>query len=238
MATLKQIEAARRNGAKSKGPITAEGKLRSSQNSTKHGLTGKKLLVLSTENDEEFLAFVQEWEEKLKPADNIERGFVLQAAAARWRLERAWSLETVMLDRQMEERGEFLKKYRRKEFESMDDSSRQADAFRTLVGQSSAFDAISRYETRLSREYDRAIKGLERIRALAKRQPVPNEPESAVASDPPSPQNEQNEPNISIIAPQTPRSSVKPSAEHEDLQVLQNEPNHQSDISLPDRPAA
>jgi hypothetical protein len=89
MATLAQIEASRRNGAKSKGPVSIEGKQRSSQNAVTHGLSGRKLVVLANEDDSAFREFVQAFEKKLKPVDDIERSFVLQAASARWRLRRA-----------------------------------------------------------------------------------------------------------------------------------------------------
>jgi hypothetical protein len=46
--TPAQIEASRRNGARSKGPVTAEGKARASRNALKHGLTATHHLVPRT----------------------------------------------------------------------------------------------------------------------------------------------------------------------------------------------
>ena len=44
-----QIEASRRNGARSRGPITAEGKASASRNALKHDLTAMHHLVLEDE---------------------------------------------------------------------------------------------------------------------------------------------------------------------------------------------
>ena len=58
MATEKQVESARINGVKSNGPVTPEGKLRSSQNAVTHGLLGRAV-VLRWECQELFDNFYQ-----------------------------------------------------------------------------------------------------------------------------------------------------------------------------------
>jgi hypothetical protein len=45
-----RAEASRRNGARSRGPRTPEGKARSSQNALKHGIRAQKFLVLPDED--------------------------------------------------------------------------------------------------------------------------------------------------------------------------------------------
>ena len=47
--TPAQTLASRRNGARSKGPVTAEGKARASRNALKHGLSAMEHLVLEDE---------------------------------------------------------------------------------------------------------------------------------------------------------------------------------------------
>ena len=49
-----RAEASRRNGAKSRGPKTPEGKARSAQNALKHGLRAQRFLVVGNERPREF----------------------------------------------------------------------------------------------------------------------------------------------------------------------------------------
>ena len=98
MRTPAQIEASRRNGAKSKGPKTEDGKIRSSQNAIKHGLTANKFVVLDGESGDDWETFHQSYIAKFQPRDPVEHHLVLEMAVNRWRLQRAWSFETAAID--------------------------------------------------------------------------------------------------------------------------------------------
>jgi hypothetical protein len=60
-------EASRRNGARSRGPKTPEGKARSAQNALKHGMRAQKYVVLPEEDAAEFTALEAALMEELAP---------------------------------------------------------------------------------------------------------------------------------------------------------------------------
>jgi hypothetical protein len=62
-----RAEASRRNGAKSRGPKTAEGKARSSRNALKHGLCAQHLVALGDEDLDAFDALEAALMDKLAP---------------------------------------------------------------------------------------------------------------------------------------------------------------------------
>jgi hypothetical protein len=97
--TQKQIEAARRNGAKSRGPVTTEGKARSSQNAIKHSLTAAKVRV-AAEDEAAFNDFRQNCLDFWKPSDLYEAELVDDMITCRWRLQRVVGYETELLDRE------------------------------------------------------------------------------------------------------------------------------------------
>jgi hypothetical protein len=97
MSTPKQIAASRANGARSKGPVTAQGKLNSSRNSTRHGLFAQTI-VLEDEKKEEFFTLLNELLDEHKPGTPTETMLVEAIAAARWRQDRIWGMQKVAFD--------------------------------------------------------------------------------------------------------------------------------------------
>jgi hypothetical protein len=88
----KQSAASRTNGKNSRGPITPEGKLRSSRNSTRHGLL-TRVIVLEGESRDRFNDLVRQLNEALKPQTQIDHLLVGKLAASHWRQVRIWNLE-------------------------------------------------------------------------------------------------------------------------------------------------
>jgi hypothetical protein len=88
-----RAEASRRNGAKSRGPKTPEGKARSAQNALKHGLRAQKHIVLQGEDAAEFNALESALIEELAPVGALQSVLAQRVVAASWRLARAERLE-------------------------------------------------------------------------------------------------------------------------------------------------
>ncbi|MCC6362637.1 MAG: hypothetical protein IT165_03885, partial [Bryobacterales bacterium] len=94
---LSRAEASRINGAKSRGPVTPEGKARSSQNALKHGLASRAV-VLFNESHEEYDALLLEYRTLYKPMDQYEADRVTDIVNARWRIRRIQRFETAVID--------------------------------------------------------------------------------------------------------------------------------------------
>jgi hypothetical protein len=93
-----RAEAARRNGAKSRGPKTAEGKARSAQNALRHGLRAEKYLVLPEEDGAEFADLEAALIEELAPVGALQTVLAGRVAVAAWRLARADRIEAELFE--------------------------------------------------------------------------------------------------------------------------------------------
>jgi hypothetical protein len=93
MASLRQIEANRRNAQLSSGPVTEEGKKRSRQNAVRHGLTAETVID-ALEDADDYAAFEMAITADYEAQSAVERELVLRLASLLWRLRRATSIES------------------------------------------------------------------------------------------------------------------------------------------------
>jgi hypothetical protein len=101
-----RAEASRRNGAKSRGPKSAEGKARSAQNALKLGLCALKYVVLPDESAAEFHALKEALMDELAPEGALQTVLARRVAVAAWRLARADRMEVELFEeRRWEEAG-------------------------------------------------------------------------------------------------------------------------------------
>lgn len=93
-----RAETSRRNGAKSRGPKTADGKRRSAQNALRHGLRAERFVVLDGEDMAAYEAFETALRDELAPDGVLESLLVARVANAAWRMQRADWIEADLLD--------------------------------------------------------------------------------------------------------------------------------------------
>ena len=101
MTSLRQIEANRRNALRSTGPKTDDGKQHASRNAVRHGLTAETVIT-PLEDPEDYKAFEQAVTADYEAETAVERELVLRLASLLWRLRRATSIETGLLQIQEE----------------------------------------------------------------------------------------------------------------------------------------
>ena len=161
MPTDLQSETSRRNGAKSRGPRTPEGKAISSRNATRHG-TVCKAIVVEGEDCARFAALLASLRADIEPRNAIEDGIVEDLAACRWRHRRVLAMETACLTREV----------RRQDPETAAEAPaiRVARAIGSLAAQSRTLELINLYEQRYDRQYTRILRRLSAIRALRDRE--------------------------------------------------------------------
>ena len=157
--------ASRKNGAKSRGPKTAEGKARSAQNALKHGMRAQKYVLLPQEDAAAFAALETAILAELAPEGVLQTLLARRVAVAAWRLERADRLEAEVL-----------------EFRSYED----ANAGLALIRDGNAtrsFDTLMRYRGAAMAEFWRALGRSRRSRPSRRRRsgrrPGPRHPRGA-----------------------------------------------------------
>jgi hypothetical protein len=101
MTSFRQWQANRNNARKSSGPTTEEGKQQSRRNAVRHGLTAETVIG-ALEDAEDYKAFEAAIIADYDAQSAVERELVLRLASALWRLRRATTIETGLLEIQTE----------------------------------------------------------------------------------------------------------------------------------------
>ncbi|MCB1883895.1 MAG: hypothetical protein KDG89_07855 [Geminicoccaceae bacterium] len=95
--TPAQAEASRRNGARSRGPVTDAGRRRSSQNSVRHGLRSR-VLVLDAEDARKLAALRADLLRRWPVATPMERHWLERLAACHLRQAKLEAIEFLAMD--------------------------------------------------------------------------------------------------------------------------------------------
>ncbi len=151
-----RAEASRSNGARSRGPLSVEGRARSAQNALKHGLRASRVRLLGNEDEAEFLALTAALRAELAPAGPLQEHLAGQIAAAIWRARRSDRIEAELFDY-------YLEQGRR--------GSDSAPDFGLLVirdrNGARALDTVLRYRGSVQAELFRALAALKALQAEA-----------------------------------------------------------------------
>jgi hypothetical protein len=143
------------NGTQSRGPVTPEGKARSSRNGQKHGMYSSAV-VLHFESVEAYEALRQTYHSEFSPANQSQADLVDEMVAAKWRLRRLSSMETAALDHAVDaQRAQIDATYA-----DLDAETRAHLAFDKINTSSSTMNTYNRFQASQIRAYDRALRNL------------------------------------------------------------------------------
>ena len=135
MATIKLINANRKNALLSRGPTSKLGKLNSSKNSLKHGLTAKQLVI--GENLKEFEKYRDRMIDALKPEGILEEQVVFKIIDVGFRLQRIGVVEAAVYNQEIlhHEADEYKSKIAEKiEFKEEEELVQSSDKSSNLKG--------------------------------------------------------------------------------------------------------
>jgi hypothetical protein len=156
MPSKRKSKSSRANGAKSRGPVTPEGKARSSRNAIKHGLNSR-VVVLPHEDRASFEHLRTSYLDRFQPANQPEADLVETMASARWRLNRLVAIETKLFEKEMVLRDAEISE----QFMEIDGEGKLACVFERCANEGKSLAMLMRYEGQLNRTYDRAFKQLQ-----------------------------------------------------------------------------
>ena len=175
-SSQKRIEANRRNAQKSSGPRTPEGKARSSQNATTHGLSSLNRNPLSPgcflkiEDEADFKGLLEEYTTTYKPQHRDEFDLLNQAVYAYWLQQRGWAAQASQLEIAIARNERSLQR----EFPRANANTHLANGF---AHSEAMMKLYLRYDAQFHRHFKSCLKQLQDLQA-SRRSPddSPSEP--------------------------------------------------------------
>src|SRR6266498_2502530 len=158
-------------------------------NAVSHNMTGLRFVVLRTESEAEFQATVADYRKDFFPVGRAEGDLVYEMAVCKWRQQRAWRIETELVNDVIDQIEPELKE----EFERFDDQTRTANAYKTELKENTTLTLMLRYGTRAERDYTRALNNLYRIQAERRRRESQPRPAPAPKAEPVQVQPDSNQ---------------------------------------------
>jgi hypothetical protein len=212
MSSELKSETARINGAKSRGPVTPEGKARSSANSRRHGLTAS--VLIDGESDEHFQLLLAGYLDQFQPQTAVETDLCEVMAIARWRLRRLLAIETHLFDLELV----LGRKRMDAELCELETDERLAWVFQKMTNTGNSLALLIRYEGSLNRSYDKALKQLLQLQSIRQNRPPKGPLGSFRISDPkPTPDQPPHSPHgpqeASFVARASRRAASPPVAQ-------------------------
>ncbi|MBY0502258.1 MAG: hypothetical protein K2X03_00005 [Bryobacteraceae bacterium] len=191
MSSEKRIEANRRNALRSTGPRTPEGKARSAQNSTTHGLSSlhrnplAAACFLQMEDQDQYLGMLNQYLATYEPQGQHELDLLTEAVFAKFRQQRLWAAEAAQLEVAIaKDEKEFRK--------TLPNADPRAHLANGIAKSEQILKLYLRYDAQLNRIYRNCLKDLRDLQAQRhipepEEEPTPIEPKSEIEITPNEP---------------------------------------------------
>jgi hypothetical protein len=190
------------NGAKSKGPITPEGKQRSSRNPLRHSLTAAHTVLLECEDPLEFARMRKQFYDEWNPSTFTEQCILENMIKVQWRLLRIEAIEIAIMDvENARQAPELAKTF------APNPVLLTAVAYTKRADESRSQSILYRYHVRYSREFRAWMNAL-----LQLRNGTPPSPPADSPNDVPTAQE---------ISAATPEGPMRPTIFYFETQVCQ-----------------
>ena len=180
-----RIEANRRNAQQSTGPRTPQGKAKSAQNSTIHGLSRLHVnplapgCFLKIEDENQFRILLDEYVATYNPQHRDELDLLTEGVYAKWRQQRLWMAETAQIEIAIAQGETELRK-------ALPMANANAHLANGIAKSEAVLKLYLRYDAQLHRHYRNCLKDLRDLQAQrlppddAPSEPKPRAPEAEI----------------------------------------------------------